>query len=101
MTMAPNRRRPRARRWTLEDLDREQAYRLHFDPVAFRWEVVDQAGEAVVTRVHINRRSAYAGDRLDAGAERTQPAPPASEAPAVSGGSTAPALGRHRATIDG
>lgn len=98
MGMAHNRKRPRARTWTLEDLDREAIYSLFFDDEAFRWVVVDEQGEPVVTRIHINRRSSWNGDRP--GAARTPPAAGGAEAAkpraSVADGSTAP--GRHRAT---
>lgn len=61
--MAHNRKRPRARTWVLEDLDRDAVYVLRFDPEAFRWECFDMDGERIVTRVHLNRRSAWEGDR--------------------------------------
>lgn len=32
---------PHRRTWTLTGLDRDRAWRLWFDPVAFRWEVED------------------------------------------------------------
>jgi hypothetical protein len=62
--MAHNRKRARARTWVFEDLDRDQAYVLYFDPASFRWEVMSEGSTApLVTRVHLNRRSAWDGDR--------------------------------------
>lgn len=78
MAMAHNRKRPRARTWSFEDLDREQTYRLSFDPIAFRWEVRPVGtSDPVVTRVHRNRRSRWEGDRTagvsDAGPQAAEP----------------------------
>lgn len=68
MAMARNRKRPRARTWTFDDLDRSCTYRLTFDPIAFRWEVRQEGEpEPLVTRVHRNRRSAWEGDRQETG----------------------------------
>jgi predicted nucleic acid-binding Zn ribbon protein len=44
-------KRPRGRRWTLADLDRDTEYRLIFDPLENRWEVFPgSSSQPLVTR---------------------------------------------------
>lgn len=48
---------PHRRTWTLGGLDRSLVYRLWFDPVAFRWEVVE-AGAVPATTAEQSRETA-------------------------------------------
>jgi hypothetical protein len=41
---------PKVRTWTLATLDRSTAYRLWFDPVAYRWEVCPEGGDGAPLR---------------------------------------------------
>jgi hypothetical protein len=82
--LAWNRRKPRARTWTFDDLDRSSRYVMLFDPRSFRWEVYEAGSSSpLVTRVHLNRRSRFDGDGGPATPRRARPEGPRRARPAT------------------
>lgn len=79
--------RPRARRWTLADLDRSSTYELRWDAAGQRWECFPRgASEPLVTREPLRRPrggsdggtggEGVARARADAGLVDVDTAPP-------------------------